>query len=406
MATIMPMSTGISHDRGAETMTVQRAFFPLILAASVVLVTAYYVRATVGLAALTRTTTPYLLGMVQRGRPVGAALSPVRALAANPLDQQAVNSVIVARARASGDPMAGLREAGLLRRLGWRSTMALQNLLWRAATVNDQPLMMDTLDALLRREKLLGQIYPILNLMTQDPAFRRTLTDRVAARPPWRRYYFMAASDLKEREDIEGRYLVMRAVQRRGDRLTRNEIAPILPKLIAIGLTPQAFALWQTHQGGVTSPLADMHFDQAARPLPADALPVTFEWQLGGGSGYFADTGRDDRGSFLSIDWNGRGTPIFARQSTTGRAGRYRLELRGDTAMADLAKRVGFRLVCGNGMATEFMPADTGRSPRMRMVGAARISCDYPELQLYGLVQAVTTGTPILLRSIRLERIG
>lgn len=385
-----------------------RLAFPLILACSLIVALVYYVGATQGMVPLLTGIDNNLVGAPSVRTPKGpAALKSVSAVAVNPMDQAAVNGVIAARARATGNLDRALQETELLRRLGWRSTSSLQNLLWRGGMTRDLPLLMDTMDALLRRQKLLSEIYPILNLMTTEAEFRSLLTRRLAGRPSWRRYYFLSASDLAKPQEIEGRYFVMRDIQRGGDRLTRNEIAPILPKLIAIGQTPRAFELWRMQDGTATTPLADTDFTIAAKPLTGDALPISFEWQLGSGSGYVVDAGRDERGSFASIDWNGRGAPTFMSQRTTGRAGRYRLDVEGEPPMSAVADRVGFRLVCANGGTTEFRPiGDVGGGRRMRLIGNGRSDCDFPELQLYGLVQTGTTSASVVLRRIGLQRVG
>lgn len=380
---------------------------PVVLAASLISATVYYAGTSARFSALRSGGESSLLGTGGEDLSKNApTLASVSMLAANPLDQQAVNGVIAARARASGDLKRALQEAGILRQLGWRSNSALQNLLWRAGTTNDVPLIMDTLDAFLRRERLLAQIYPVLNLMTVDPTFRDLLVRRLEARPSWRRYYFMSASDLVKPREIEGRYVVMQEIQRSGDRLSRNEIAPILPKLIGIGQTANAFNLWRTHVGSTTSPLADTHFEVAARSKPADALPVPFEWELGSGGGFFVDAGRDASGSFLSIDWDGRGVPSLLSQTTTARAGRYRLDVAGAPPMTTVSEKIGFRLACADGTTTELTPVNVRSGGKMQLVSAKAVRCDYPQLQIFGLVQPSASAGSITLRSIELVRLG
>jgi len=392
-----------------RSLVKQRALFPLILAVSLLAALIYFVDFSRRTVSLSGNTDNNLIGMPRSGPPVGrAALANVPALAANPLDQKIVNGVIAARLRATGDIGRARREVALLRQLGWRNTNALQNLLWLAGTTSptDLPLMMDTLDALLRREQLLGQVYPVLNLMTTDPAFRAILARRLARHPPWRLYYLMSASDLSRPDQIEGRYLLMRAIQRSGGRLARNEIAPVLPKLIGIGRPEQAFALWGTQAAGVSMPLTDTNFAFAAGPVSADTLPVPFEWQLKSGSGYVVDAGRDDHGSFMSIDWSGRGTPSFASQRTTARAGRYRLVVTADPPMSTVANRIGFRLLCTDGSKAEFNLVSTGSGGKAQLVGIGRVACNFPELELYGLIQTGTSAASVMLRTVLLERMN
>lgn len=394
-------------SEGTVRSAVGRSALPLTLAVSLLAVTAYYATTLPRLATYTAGGDANLLANVANAPPLGrGALAGAGLLAADPLDQQAVSAVIAARARATGDMDRALAEAGLLRRLGWRSNVALKNLLWRAGTAGDIPLLMDTLDALLRRQRLLDQIYPILNLMTLDPEFRRLLVSRLSARPPWRPYYFQSASELSEPQQIEGRFEVMRAVQAQGDRLTRNEVAPIIPKLVEINKPATAFALWSRHHGTVASPLADPDFIEAARPLSPDALPVPFEWQLASGSGYYAEASRDERGGMLAIDWDGRGAPTLAGQLTSAKAGRYRLDVTGDPPLRAAISKVGFRLTCRSGKSVEFRPVAVGDGRLARLVADERVPCDFPELQLFGLVQPRTTAGSIVFRSLRLVRTG
>ncbi|WP_174278207.1 hypothetical protein [Sphingomonas bacterium] len=394
--------------RNAGHAAWRQAAFPLILAVSLIAVLAYYVGATLRVAALRNADGASLALIVQQGtRAARAGPTDVGALAADPLDQQAVNGVIVARARSSGDMSRAARQVELLRHMGWRSTVALQNLLWRAAATGDQALVMDALDALLRRERLLGQIYPILNVMTLNPDSRALLVQRLAGRPPWRRYYLMSASDLVRAPEVEGRYLVMREVQRRGDPLARNEVAPILPKLIADGSAEEAFALWRANNAGaVTQPLADTDFAAAARPSPLDALPIPFEWQLGNGSGYSSNAGRDERGSFASVDWDGRGAPALMSQTTTARAGRYQLDVTGDLPGTSWVEYVGFSLNCPNQAAVGFVPRLTSPGLRAKLMTAEPVRCDFPVLQLSGLVHSGNAAVAVVLRTVRMERTG
>ncbi|MFS0774416.1 hypothetical protein [Sphingomonas sp. 1P08PE] len=385
----------------------RRAILPLILAASLLPVTGYYVTTAPKLDVLRRGATTHLLAM-GRKRPdaqTAQLAEAIPAIAADPLNQQAVSGVIAARLQVGGDTKLALQQAALLRQLGWRSTSALQNLLWRGGSTRDLPLIMDTLDALLRRQKLLDTIYPLLNLMTVDPDFRILLTRRLTGRPSWRYYYFLSATNLKDPAEINGRFAVMRAVQRSGDRLTRNEIAPILPRLLGIGRGAQALALWRTHAGALTSPLADPDFAVAARPLPDDALPISFEWQLANGSGYYADASRDAQGNFLSIDWSGRGTPVFVSQVTSATPGRYRLLVTGDTNLSKLTDRLGFRLTCPDGRSVAFTPQGAaGR--QLRLLADGVISCAFPTLELHGLVQSGMAPGSMTLRSIQMMRAG
>jgi hypothetical protein len=391
----------------------RRAAMPLVMAVSLLLVTGYCVVVTPQLAVLRQGANRFLLGAGRQ--PASGATrrlaAAVPAVAAEPLGQQVASGVIAARAQTSGDTARALREAALLRELGWRSTSALQNLLWRGGTIRDLPLIMDTLDALLRRQKLLGNIYPVLNLMTVDPAFRTLLTRRLEGRPSWRLYYFQSAGDLRKPDEIDGRYQVMRTLQRRGDRLTRNEIAPILPRLLAAGQGAAAFDLWQAHAGRLAGPLTDPDFAVAARPLPGDALPVPFEWQLGNGNGYYADVSSEGGVNLLGIDWSGRGTPTFVSQVTSARPGRYRLFVSGEAGQAGTAgllDRLGFRLVCPGRKPVEFAPVagGSGRGAPLRLDTVGAVACAFPTLEFYGLVQSGMAPGAMVLRRIQMTRIG
>jgi hypothetical protein len=390
-------------NRGSTRSAAGRWAVPLILAASLVAAAAYHASAASRFAVLEHGSLSRPLGTLPK-TPARVPPIPLEAVAANPFDQRAVNNVIATRAYASADRERALKETALLGQLGWRSTPALQNLAWRASLIGDVDLLIDSLDAMLRRERLLSVLYPALDQIILQPEGRELLLRRLVGNPPWRLYYLLSASDLQDPDVIEARYLIMRDIQQAGQSLTRNEIAPVLPKLIATGRTEQAFELWQGHVGDVARPLADPQFEYAAQPSPIDALPVPFEWQFGNGAGFFSDASIDDSGSFASIDWNGRGVPVFMSQLTTATPGRYRLSVAGEAPMSQIAIKAGFRLVCPDRSKVEFFPVNAGSGARMELAGHGRVTCNSPTFEIFGLIQPATTTTPIVLRSISLQR--
>jgi hypothetical protein len=367
-------------------------------------VTAYVVRAETALVAV-RGARPGALLSNLKAQPAAqlARLSDetVRAaIAAAPLDQRVVNVAMARNARLNGDTRTpAWLEA--LSRLGWRDTLSLQNRLYAVALRNDLLGILDITDALLRRRQLSDQIIPIVSLLEADASSRPMIVQRLAGRPKWREQYLGTVGHLTTREQLSSRVALFNALERHGA-LAKGEVVPSINALDRAGLTAQAFALWQRVQPGVMRPLDDGRFDRAGRSFEAGEGPVLFQWQLMTGEGFSADVTRNGAQAALTIDWSGRGVPVFAQQRTSAMPGRYALDLEVPTEKRAELPAFSFRLAC-EGTTIPF--AAMGVDPT-RLRTTAPVPCAFPTLQIAGDLQSSTVAHQVTIDRIALRPLG
>lgn len=327
-----------------------------------------------------------LLSLRSKPSPVLDTLSVATlrtAMAAAPLEQITVNVGMAREARQQGDAHTPAWLA-LLSRLGWRDTQALQNMLYNAALKNDLPKILDVSDALLRRQKLMEQIIPMLTMVEVDPQLQTMLVARLATNPSWRVAYLTSTSALHDRASLLGRFAVVQRLKRNGVHLDRDEVTANINALDDGGLPAYGFSLWQSIRGQATRPLDDTDFALASRYNSND-ISVPYQWRTMSGDGFRADVSNDNGRPQLSIKWDGRGIPVFAQQRTSAAPGRYALALAAAPRDVGALSAVVFRLMCGE-TATAFRPV----AP-LRYVTDTATSCGYPSLQIAGDIQPSVT---------------
>lgn len=322
-------------------------------------------------------------------------------IAGDPLDGRLINVAFARDARQHGQGRAAAWLPTIVQ-LGWRDTASLQNRLYFAAKASDMPRILDTSDALMRRQQMMDQVIPVLSMVEADPTLHGALVDRLAANPPWRAAYLSAIAHLKERSQLIARFELLQQLQRRHVRLGRNEVVPSLVALDRADLPQYGFALWQRIQPGVARPLDDPQFARAGRNDQAGHDPVPYEWQTMSGEGFRAEAVRDGTQTTLSIDWNGRGVPVFAQQRTSATSGLYALDLEvPPEEKADLPALV-FRLVCGE-TTIAFVPAAENLT-HLRTIRA--IPCSYPVLQIAGDIQSSVAAHQVTINRLTMRPLG
>lgn len=307
-----------------------------------------------------------------------------KALLLEPLSQHLFNAVATDRAHRAGAKILTRPDAAVLRRLGWRDTPALQNLL--LSDLNDEAYerLIDVADALLRRNQLIEPTRAILANTEVDDVWQARIVAKLLARPAWRLYYLQNGAELRNPAVIRARGETMLEMQRRGAKLSSAEINSVLPNLIDHGLAPAAYAIWRGSFGVAERPLADPAFRRLARQS-ASTDPSVFLWQVGIGADFDVQTGNKDRGG-LTIRWNGRGTPIFVTQRSSGPPGRYTAELATVDGKRLASGQIGLRLMCP-GEAIDFRPTGSTRDGGLRLESEGPVPCGFARLELYGIVQ-------------------
>ncbi|WP_375396494.1 hypothetical protein [uncultured Sphingomonas sp.] len=325
-----------------------------------------------------------------------------RAIEATPLRQSLVNI-----AMSAGRPPGSIpdrRWIAVLRRMGWRDTPSLQNILLALSRGTDERAMMDTLDALLRRGQLFTQTAGVMNAMEGIAGARPEVIRLLARHPSWRHDYLVTAGEIRSEPLALGRFQVLNQLQRRGDHMTRDEVAPLLPVLIRYGRPVEAWKLWYGFAGPIASPLQDGDFRLAANRANVDQISVPFEWDFPIGSGFSVDLYLEGGRPNLAITWDGRGVPVFATQTTSANRGRYSLSVATSDAPAMVADLLVFRLRCGD-QSVDFS-WDGRRRPGELRFGAINVPCDFPVLEMAGKLQGTSSAHSFSLRRITLSHLS
>jgi hypothetical protein len=323
------------------------------------------------------------------------------AIAAAPLDQRVLNVAMARDAKRHGRARTPAWLAALSQ-MGWRDTFTLQNRLYAALLRTNLSSVLDISDALLRRQQLADQITQVILLLEAEPTLRPDLVERMAGGPSWRGLYLATTiGHLKTPEQLSARVMLLDGLAQRGS-LDKGEVVPSINALDRAGLPRQAFALWQRVQPGVTHPLDDGQFDRASRSYDAGYDPVPFQWQMMTGDGFSADAIRDGAHAALTIDWSGRGVPVFAQQRTSAVPGRYALSLDVPAKEKVDLPAFSFKLICGE---TAILFAAAASDPT-RLRTATEVPCAFPMLQIVGDVQSSAAAHQVTINRIVMHRLN
>lgn len=369
-----------------------RAIAAVAVAAGLLTCTIQYMRASSAVAA----TEAYDATAVRSDRSLDDG-TLARAISARPLRQSLFHAAMI-RGGHGTDP----RWLGVLQRLGWRHTPSLQAIMTRMVQVNDVAGTLVVLDALLRRGQLFNESSAALRMMEAIPDGRPYVLRLLQKRPPWRHDYLLMAADLKTRDGAIGRFEILRELRRRGDMLTRDEVAPLVNVLTRAEASDQAWALWQQFVGtkAATSPLNDADFRMAANLAGDEEISVPFEWQIATGHGFSSEPYLDGGKPRLGISWDGRGLPVFASQRTSARPGAYRLAVSTPDTAATVGRLISFRLRCDTGDVTEFRPSGTVNRALVYRVDIPA-GCAFPMFEIAGRLQASASS-----HSVSLDRVA
>ena len=326
-----------------------------------------------------------------------------RAIEADPLNQSIFNTAMMQIGRRESNALPADAWFTTLEHYGWRSTPALQNLIYYHASRNNIGRVLDVADALFRREKRTEEATTVFSLAETVPDLRADVIRRLQARPAWRRPFLLGSNVLTDPAAIEGRYQTLRALQRTGDRLPEQEMTALLPVLVRVGRTADAFSLWSFGRKGIARPVNDPQFSDAATVINQDDTAKPFNWRLLSGDNFDVTTrGRGAPG--IVIHWNGQGVPVFATQQTSGAAGFYKMRVAFDSEDAASAKAVGYRLMCGDArIDLVYVSAPDTTHSDWRTVKP--VPCAFPRLEIFGVLADARQDITFTLNDIALQRI-
>lgn len=323
--------------------------------------------------------------------PPGVTSEEIRqAVLAAPLEQTLLNAAMVEQV--ATHPGSDLTPwVKLLRRSGWRDLITQQNLIAEAISREDINALLDSADALLRQLRLSEDAFALVAMSETNPATWGHVYVLLATNVPWRYIYLSRVNLLRTNEmlDARGRTLSQLLVSKKG--VHPNEMRSFIGALVKAGRIRDADVLWSRFdRANAHSLIQDTTFS-AVRRIEADdtIVPSPFEWTLNNGAGF--STGLTDDGlggSYLTIDWDGHGLPVFLLQRTRAKVGKYHLQLMIDGDPKEFANRIGARLYCDE--VTKVSVSLAQKTNTSVVFGNIVAMCDYPTIELFGNVQNVT----------------
>jgi hypothetical protein len=328
-----------------------------------------------------------------------------RALQAAPTSQSIYNAHVVARAAET--PGSDLRAPlALLRKLGWRDPTSVQNIISNALVTSDLSDIAQAGDALLRQDALVDEATQLMVLLEAFPDTWAGVATRLAQNVPWRYRFLEKAGSLSSPDQLDGRLKTLSALQARGDRLKRQEVAPFVTLMADNGRIAEARKLWLGHVGGKSAILFDSDFELALKQSVLLIPTTPFEWSFQNGVGYVADVASNGlQGARISIQWDGRSVPLFLLQRTGAGPGRYRLHVRVEGEPLEFDRRIGFRLRC-DAKTVAFDDASVGAGSVLVLTTPGAVDCNFPVLDVFGKLQEPRRAVDVAFMSVQIEPIN
>ncbi|WP_211352805.1 O-antigen ligase family protein [Altererythrobacter ishigakiensis] len=338
----------------------------------------------------------------------------MRALNRQPLDQSLLNAIFASEVKRGLDDTRRRAYISTLSKMGWRNTPTQQNLLYEAAQRNDLEAALNHIDALLRRDKLVEQIMPLLTQIEVDPAGTRIMVDWLAQDPIWRERYFRFAEPLADPEVLDARLRLLRYMSDQNISVSRVERQATFYALFAAGRRKAIADLARSElpTERKSQLLFDPGFDQwLGEPSETRWATAPQDWRLTNKSGLSTQIISEEWGSRLVLRWSGRGAPTIARTMTfliKGQRPELEVALSAGSQLRGL-ESLRFTLACPGEREVLFVRKMAGSvgSPGMDRRSAyyqaeAGAPCDYPELLIGGSPQSGDRRSDLSIDSIKL----
>lgn len=324
-----------------------------------------------------------------------------------PLQPDFLHGLIAYRVKQRGAQTLNTTERRAMQSLGWQSNIVQLDLFKDGLNRGDVAAVMKRIDGLLRRGKMTEKLVNVLiNIEHVDAPARRKLVDLLIDKPNWRRAFLTAPAGYTGADAVKARASTLEQMFALDLAPQREEIAPIVNGLDAMGERDQAAALWRKfhHLQQPTPPLFDPKFiTLASDPLNRQYQTMVYEWQPGSGPGYSArarKTGKDS--AVLNIRWNGRAAPVFIRQRLISEPGDFMVGVKGLGLNAGAVRRFAFVFYCPTGPIFYDM---ISQRPDGSFVfsGTEPVTCANPELRLVGMPHDNPNPLEVKLTSIHLR---
>lgn len=323
----------------------------------------------------------YALAALRRKDAAAARAAAERSLARAPLNARAMRALLAAdSALAANGAVLGYAAA-----LGWRDTPLQLTLIRGAAEMGSAEEVVLRADALARRKQQPAVAYAALRAVSLVPEGRKLLIERLPT-APWRLAFFqdnakLSADDLTAREALFGDMVAA------GVRPTTAEVGSYVDRLMQLGQTPRARAVWmrlfdpsgRSRSGGVY----DTHFERFGRaegPFAWQVLPLI-------GASASANDTVSVGNRVLSVETDGSASGPLVRQVLVLPAGSYRLVTVEQQEGQGGDDGFGWSITCaGQPNALAFEPASTaevGGATRKSWAFTVPAGCNAQQLDLF-----------------------
>lgn len=312
-----------------------------------------------------------------------------QAVRAAPISQPVFNAAMVAAI--AKNPQADRRSwMKALRSLGWRDTVAQQNLIADAIIRQDVGTLVASADSLLRRNTVILEATQVMNLAEAYPETWPQVFALLKDRVDWRYAYLERAGSMTVPAVLDGRAKTLTALMRAGDRLEGQEVRPFVFALVNAGRIAEADRLWRAYTNDNSNLIHDSQFRQALALGSSPATPHPFLWSLGSGYGYSVGIDPNGLGSaVVTLQWDGRGVPVFLSQMTSAKPGRLRLRIKVEGDQKAFGERIGARLRCDD-LLTPLLPVPRPGATDLVLETEKASPCEFPTIQIFGIVQPTT----------------
>lgn len=322
----------------------------------------------------------------------------LRVLAKEPLNQRALHILYQADSAAKRE-----KYIPLLDRLGWRDDGTQIALIQAATQKNDYSSVARHADALLRRNRRMGEGFELMHALASEPAARAALVSRLALEPNWRSDFFRSYRPLNA-SDVAAQGLLIRALLRRNTPVHYSELVHSVNRSVDAGYTDQSFELWQAYYAANKRSFAgSATFPDKVESDENQLWGTYFDWNFEVADGrnfYLAGSGKD---MALIVDWDGRGTPLLFWKLAQFPKKDWRLLVVSDGSTEDFS-RLEFALRCDRRSPPFYLSFSTPEgagSAISQTVPAGDVGCRFGRIEVYGATGAINQPIALALKDIR-----
>lgn len=239
-----------------------------------------------------------------------------------------------------------IRTAGLL---GWRDVPTQAWLMMDNLQGGDARNAMNRADAVARRSGMRTELFSMMALFAGQPATQPILMERLQLNPDWRSDFFRYARQATaDQAQVLDRLL--RSLKAGSTPPTREEVAPVVRKLVDLGAFTQAEALASDMLGGSRTgsqnPVWDGSFSAAEAYEDPDYARTPFEWELGSAPGVTVFVSEEEGNGALYAQTNGSRDAVLASQTIRVPAGNHVLRFMVRSDRENALERFQWQITC------------------------------------------------------------